>query len=607
MPCSLFVRGHAGRAAKLVALTLLASALFAATAWATAPPIRPNIMFVVLDDVGFSDLGAYGGEIQTPHIDAIARAGVRFTNFHTASTCESSRAMMHAGVDHHRAGAGTLQAIIADNQRGHPGYEGHLSDQAHSLGQLLRDGGYATYFTGKWNLGNGLERSPGAKGWDRYLALEQTGADNYEAKVYAPLNLEAIWWEDGKRFDPPRDFFSSQHYVDTMIRYIDEGTASRKPFFGLLAFQANHSPLQAPDADLQKYKDRYQAGWDRLRTERYQRQVRMGLVPAGLTLPQALRHRPWESLSRQDQQLYAAKMAAFAAMLDNADQHIGRLRAHLKKIGQLDNTVFIVMSDNGADPIELNRVNLPFRLWYQFNFALGRESAGRKGSYVHYGQDWAEVSNTPFAMFKGMAGEGGLRVPFVIQDPRHPAGRSTNQFAYMTDFMPTILELAGIPTPGESYRGRPLMRPTGTSMLPFLRGHAPYIHGPQEAIGFEATGSSAIFKGGYKLAYNNEVFGDARWHLYDMAQDPNESNDIAAQHPEIFKDLQAEYDRYLQANGVIQPAPGYAPLPQLLKNNWPVLMHQLAGVLAVVLGGLLGIFVLGFYALRRWRRPPVQH
>lgn len=226
----------------------------------------------------------------------------------------------------------------------------------HSLGQLLRGGGYATYYSGKWNIGDGLERSPGARGWDRYLALEQTGADNFEAKVYAPFNLEAVWWEDGRR------------------------------------------------------------------AERYARQVEMERVPDGLTLPRASPDREWARLSDDERRAETSKMAVFAAMLDNADQQIGRLREHLRSTGELDNTVFIVMSDNGADAYDLSQLNLAMRLWYRTNFALGIERMGGPGSYVHYGQDWAEVSNTPFALFKGTSGEGGMRVPFIVHFPGRVPG-----------------------------------------------------------------------------------------------------------------------------------------------------------------------------------------
>ena len=589
----------------LALLGAACTALAAPTSPAAPPDIaakgRPNIVFILIDDAGFSDFGAYGSEINTPNIDQIAKSGVRFTNFHTASTCESSRAMLHSGVDHHRAGAGTLKVVMADNQKGQPGYEGFLSNNVHSLGQLLKDGGYATYFAGKWNLGDGVELSPGARGWERYFSLEQTGADNYEAKVYAPFNMEAVWWEDGKRAQLPTDFFSNRNYVDKLIQFIDEGQGNQQPFFATLAFQAVHSPLQAPDVDINKYKDRYAAGWETIRSQRYQRQVEMGLMPAGLKLPQSALQRPWSSLSEKEQRLYAQKMAVFAGMLDNADQHIGRLREHLKKIGQLDNTVFIVMSDNGADAYELNRLNLPFRAWYAAHSALGIETLGQKGSYVHYGQDWAEVSNTPFASFKGTSFEGGMRVPFIVSYPdRIQPGSLTDQFAYATDFLPTVLDIAGIALPGDEYGGKKLMRPTGASMMPFLEGRAPAIHPASHAVGFEGTGAEALYKGDYKIS-RNDTFGDGQWHLYNLRQDPTESVDLASAQPELFKALRAEYEVYLQQNGVIKPPAGYDPLRQLLKNNWQVLVRQMAGVLTAAAVLLIVLLAGTIYGARRWR------
>ena len=588
----------------LALAALLVPSVQGATAGAKqAGQPRPNIVFVVIDDAGFSDLGAYGSEIQTPNIDDIARSGVRFTNFHTASTCESSRAMMHTGIDHHRAGAGTLRPIMADNQKGQPGYEGFLSPNAHSLGQLMRDGGYATYFAGKWNMGEGLERAPGAKGWDRYISLEQTGADNFEAKVYAPLNMEPVWWEDGKRAVLPADFYSTRHYVDRMISYIEDGKGSSKPFFALLAFQAVHSPLQAPEVDIDKYKERYVQGWDKLRSERYQRQVDMGLVPAGLKLSKAVSSKSWDSLSPEDQKLYAKKMSVFAAMLDSADQHIGRFRDYLKQTGQLDNTVFVVMSDNGADPVELNTLNLPFRLWYRVNYALGIETLGQKGSYAHYGQDWAEVSNTPFSSFKGTSAEGGMRVPFIVSYPqRVKPGGMTDQFAYVTDFLPTVLDIAGIPMPGDEYKGNKLIRPTGTSMLPYLEGTAPSIHAPDVTVGFEATGAGALFFGDYKVSRNVAPFSDGRWQLYNLKSDPTESRDLSAEKPELLNTMLAKFDDYMRQNGVIKPPPDYDPLGQLLKNNWSVLLRQMGGILAAAVLLLLLLIAGGWVGVRRWRR-----
>ncbi len=602
--------------AATLAIALSGGSVAGATGTVTAMPaaasepnakVRPNVVFVLLDDAGFSDFGSYGSEIQTPHIDQIAQSGVRFTNFHTASTCESTRAMLQSGVDHHRAGAGTLKVVIADNQRGQPGYEGYLSDKVHSLGQLMRDGGYATYYAGKWNLGDGAEHAPGARGYDRYIALEQTGADNFEAKVYAPLNMEAVWWEDGKRAQLPKDFFSTRHYVDRMIQYIEDGKSSNKPFFATLAFQAVHSPLQAPEVDINKYKDRYQAGWEKIRSERYQRQVDMGLVPAGLKLPEAAKSKPWASLSPDEQRLYARKMAVFAGMLDNADQHIGRFREYLKKIGQLDNTVFIVMSDNGGDPYELNNLNLPFKLWYKANFSLGVETAGQAGSYVHYGQDWAQVSNTPFANFKGTSNEGGMRVPFIVSYPhRIKGGQTTNQFAYVTDFVPTVLDMAGITLPGDDYHGKNLLRPVGSSMLPHLEGRSSSIHAANYSVGFEGTGADVLYKGDFKLVRNGEPFGDSQWHLYNYREDITESMDLSDSKPELVQSMLAEFETYMQQNGVIKPPADYKPLAQLLKNNWTVLVRQMAWVLVGAVVLLLALLAGAVYGLRRLRARRAQ-
>lgn len=579
-------------AAQLV-LGLLA-ALGPAGAQAAEPAQRPNIVFVLIDDAGFSDLGSYGSEIATPTLDAIAREGVRFTNFHTASTCEASRVMLHSGVDSHRAGAGTLQAVIADNQKGKPGYEGYLSDRAHSLGQLMRDGGYATYFAGKWNIGDGtLARTPGARGWDRYVGLEATGADNYEAKVYAPLNLEAVWYEDGQRAELPPDFYSSRHYVDKLIRFIDEGRAGAakdKPFFATLSLQAVHSPLQAPDAAIARYAGRYDAGWNAIRAERYQRQVQMGLMPPGLTMPVAPAARPWSALDAGERARYAKKMAVFAGMLTEADTQVGRLREHLQRIGEAERTVWIVMSDNGADAYDLSTLNLPFRLWYRVNYALGIEQMGARGSYVHYGQDWAAVSNTPLALFKGSSAEGGMRVPFIVAAPqRVKGGGTTNAFAFATDFLPTVLDLAGIALPGDEYRGRKLHRPTGLSLMPHLEGKAAAVHASDEAIGFESTGGQALFQGDWKLMFNarlvvdGAVLSDGVWHLYKLGDDPTESRDLAAAEPERVKAMTAELERFKQREGVVLPEPGYDAFRQLATNNWRVLLRQLGPVMGVAL------------------------
>lgn len=559
---------------------------------------RPNIVFILIDDAGYSDFGSYGGEISTPNIDSLARGGVRFTNFHTASTCEASRAMLYSGVDSHQAGAGTLRVVVADNQRNAPGYEGYLNERSHSVGQLMHDAGYATYFAGKWNLGEGVARSPGARGFDRYIGLEQTGADNFEAKVYAPLNRNAVWWEDGKPAVLPGNFFSTRHYFDKIIQFIDEGRKQRKPFFAVVATQAVHSPLQAPAEDIAKYLGRYDAGWEAVRAARYRRQVEMGLVPPGLTLPRQASTSLWSQADAGIRREYAKKMAVYAGMLDNADQHLGRLRAHLQSIGELDNTVFIVMSDNGADAYELNKLNLPFRLWYLANKKLGYDTLGDRGSYVHYGQNWAQVSNTPFSDFKGTSQEGGMRVPFIINWPGRIKPAIARQFAFATDFLPTVLDIAGIPLPGPIYDAKRLHQPQGASLLPLAEGRAETVHPDNQAIGFEGTGGFAVFKGDYKL--QGGVFGGAgHARLFNIVSDPTESHDLARAEPDRFSAMRQDLQRYFKANGVVPPPANYNPLWQVLVNNWPTLVRQVGVVLAPIGVGLILVLWLVARLIRR--------
>jgi arylsulfatase/uncharacterized sulfatase len=334
----------------------------------------------------------------------------------------------------------------------------------------------------------------------------------------------------------------------------------------------------------------------------------MGLAPGGLTLPRAAPEREWTLLSDEERRAEAKRMAVFAGMLDNADEQIGRLREHLRKTGDLDNTVFIVMSDNGADAYDLSRLNLPMKLWYRTHFSLDTDHMGGKGSYVHYGQDWAEVSNTPFALFKGTSAEGGMRVPLIVHFPgRVPAGGKSDAFAYVTDFLPTVLDIAGIPLPGNEYKGQALLRPTGKSLWPLAVGEAERVHDPEEAIGFEGSGGEAIFMGDYKLMRNGSPFGDGSWRLINLRDDPAESRDLSALEPERFRKMLAEVDAYHQRAGVVSPEAGYDPTRQLLINNWPVLVRQLWFVLLPVALLVLGVPILLLWWLRRRRRTSAGH
>ena len=583
---------------KSIAIAALAACV-AGAAW-SARPERPNIVLIVLDDVGMSDLGAFGGEIATPVLDQLAKKGVRFTNFHVAAACSPTRAMLYTGVDNHRAGVGTLENVIADNQKGKPGYEGFLNDRVVSIGHLLADAGYRTYFSGKWNLGETGDRSPATQGFQKSVALAQTGSDNFERKPYAPIHESSRWFEGTREIPLPKDFYSSRYYIDRMIGWLDADKADRKPFFSVVSLQANHYPHQAPKAYIDKYMGRYDKGWDQLRAERYARQVQMGVFPAGLTPRQSPNSRRWDDLKPRAQRDYAKRMAVYAGMLHSADDEIGRLHQHLQKTGELDNTLFIVMSDNGADPYRLDKL---FWFWYPFNYSVDYETLGEKGSFSAYGQDWAQASNTPLHLFKGNAHEGGVRTPMIVSWPaRFAGGRISDSFAHVKDIVPTLLQLAGATAPDGRYKGREVLKPDGASMLAHLDGQSATVHAPDRAVGYELAGNTALFKGDLKLVKDFAPFGDNDWHLYDIRRDPTESRDLREQQPEVFRAMQADLQQYLASNGVVPLGDDYRPIRALVKNNAGLLLRMLWPQLLTVLVALGLLAWGGWRIVKRLRR-----
>jgi arylsulfatase A-like enzyme len=337
-----------------------------------------------------------------------------------------------------------------------------------------------------------------------------------------------------------------------------------KPFFGYLSLQAQHYPLQAPEEFIKKYEGVYDVGWDEIRARRYARQVELGLIPAGLTLPPIAAAPAWDSLSKEDRRAYARRMEVYAGMLDNVDANLGRLMTYLEEIGEADNTVIVFMSDNGADNNEQEKA---FPEWYAANFDLSYERMGLPGSYVNYGPGWAGVSSTPLTLFKGSASEGGLRVPLIVSGPAGiKSGVNTDAFAFVTDITPTLLEIAGVEPPAGSYAGKEVYPVDGTSMLSFLRGEQAYIHGPGKVVIYEMAGSAAIFRDGYKLTRNNPPFGNRQWRLYRQVEDPAEVNELAQKEPEMVAELIAGYDQFSAEVNLIEVPDDYDVLVQLQKN-----------------------------------------
>ncbi len=554
---------EAQRAARL--LWSLCACAAAWSAQAQVGPARPNIVVLVADDWGFTDVGAYGGEIATPHIDTLARRGVRFSNFHVAASCSPTRAMLLTGVDNHRNGVGNLLEAMPRSHLGQPGYQGSLTRSVVTVASLLQDGGYRTYASGKWNVGSEPYNLPNRRGFDRSIVQGDTGSDNWDpAQRYLPHSARVNWFEDGQPARMPAQFYSSEYFVDRAIDYIDSGAGSGKPFFAYVAFQANHVPVQAPRALIDKYRGRYDAGWEALRRQRRDKAAELGLVPRGVPYTTMATSARWDRLGDKERRYQARQMEVYAAMAEAMDHHVGRLVAHLKAIGHYDNTVFLFLSDNGPEGSDYAQA----QPWLVTQYSQHIDRLGGPGGYGIAGPGWASASAAPLDTYKFYAGEGGLRVPLIIAGlPGMAQNRIAPGFTHVNDIVPTVLDIAGLTHPGTRYRDQPVEPLTGRSLLPVLTGQASAVHPPQAPIGYELSGSAALFKGRFKLVRNLPPVGDGDWHLFDLEADPGETQDLRAQQPEQFAAMQRDYAHYAAANGVLPMPVGYDPTWQVTINS----------------------------------------
>jgi arylsulfatase A-like enzyme len=519
---------------------------------ATTPLVakRPNFLLIVADDLGFSDLGAFGGEIDTPNLDALAKEGLRLTDFHSAATCSPTRAMLLSGVDHHLAGLGTMAERLLPEQQGKPGYEGFLNDSVVAFPELLRNSGYHTYMAGKWHLGLSEPLGPKARGFEKSFALLR-GSDDHVAQPWSTTidPSEPYYREDGQLTTVPADFYSSDFFASKLLSYLKAKPADGGPFFAYLAFTAPHWPLQAPAEVIAKYEQRYLAGYDAIREARLAKQKALGIIPADFqhAFPRNNLWPTWRRLSPARQAQEARRMAIYAAMVDVMDRNIGRVIQQLKDSGQYENTVIVFISDNGAEggyvgdrPSKIPRDNSLANL-------------GKASSFVSYGPNWAQVSATPFTLFKGFAYEGGTTVPTIIRYPASlAAGKVNTTPGHVTDIAPTLLQLAGVSYP-DKVDGRELPRLQGRSLLPLLTGQGA-DKGTQALNsfekGWELFGQKAYRQGDWKVVYSPAPFGNGRWQLYNVKHDRGEVIDLANHHPERAAALVAEYGEYVKRNGV---------------------------------------------------------
>ncbi|MGQ3100164.1 MAG: arylsulfatase [Sphingopyxis solisilvae] len=595
-------KGRFRRTAIIFSAALLA-ALPAQAQPQSAPPRHPNIVILLADDWGFTDVGAFGAEFATPNIDALAYAGTRFTNFHVAGSCSPTRAMLQTGVMNHRNGLGNMPETIPDEHRGQPGYDTVMNHRVVTIAQLLKVAGYRTYFTGKWHLGSDATRLPHARGYDRAYSLADAGADNFEQRPIEGLYDTAAWTENGKPATLPKDYYSSTFVVQKMIDYVEADRASGKPFFASINFLANHIPVQAPDSDIARYAALYKDGWTALRAARAKRAAALGIVPAGVPIVTMPTTADWQKLDADERAAAVRVMQAYAGMATAMDREVGRLVAHLKTTGDYENTIFVFLSDNGAEPTN-PFASLRNRLFLDMQYDLSTANIGRRGSFSAIGPGWASAAASPLSGYKFSATEGGLRVPLIVTWPGSDqvrAGAIRHGLAHVTDILPTLTELAGVAGHGGRWQGKAVEPVTGRSLVPMLSGATDSVHG-DTPLGYELSGNAALFRGDYKLVRNLPPTGDGQWRLFDLKTDPGETRDLSAAQPERYAAMLADYRAYAKANGVLDMPAGYTADEQINAYAWAQQGRKRAIKAGLWLGGGLLALALLIWSWRRRRR-----
>ena len=579
----------------------LINAASAAPIATVKPP--PNIVLLLADDLGFSDLASYGSEINTPNLSTLARQGVQFSNFHVAANCAPTRAMLMTGVNNHRAGVGNIIEMIPDEFLDSPAYQGTLSTNTVTVATLLRDAGYHTYMAGKWHLGHSPKLLPSARGYERTVALADSGADNWEQKPYLPIYEQANWFADGERFELPDDFYSSRFLVDKIIEFIDSNSDSKAPFFAYLPFQAVHIPVQAPQSFIDRYDGKYDEGWEVLRSRRHKAAQALGLVPENSAMEPMASTESWQNLEPKTKRYQAKRMAVYAAMVEAMDFHIGRLIQHLKDTGRYNNTIFIFASDNGSEgsgagvePVAMNNLMLSL-----MDYNDDYETLGLKGSYGTIGPNFASAAASPLGYYKFYVGEGGLRVPLIIAgEPLTLSAPNSiiDAFSYATDIVPTILQLTGTANPAGRYNGRAVEPIVGRSVVPLLQGRAQRIYGDDDAVGYELNGHRALFLGDHKIVYNRPPIGDGIWHLYNIAIDPGETEDLKEQQPQRFARMQSLYEQFVFEHGVLPVAEDFDPQQVMFAG---LVRDRFGGYLIALFCVVIALLAFGLYRKRRLR------
>ncbi len=516
---------------------------------------QPDILVVVLDDVGFSDFQPFGSEIKTPNINALAEQGKMFTHFHTSPLSAPARSQLMTGVDNHRNGLGNMPPSHFTNQYIQPGYEGYLNEKVMTIPEILSVGGYYTCMSGKWHLGEN-EHDPFNRGFNDSFALIGGGASHCSNAF--PLfdgDLPVTYYtQNGEVVEKlPEDFYSSKNYADKMISYI-ENRPSDKPFFGYLTFTAAHDPLQIPQEWADRCKGYYDEGYDAIRDARYERMIASGVIPA--TTPKnhsSSESKVWSALSDAERREQVRKMEIYAAMIEYADMSLGRVIDKLKSSGRYDNTIIFLMTDNGANPSESWMYPGNDKETIESMYDNSIENIGAPNSYVSLGQSWAEICNTPYSLFKHTTMEGGICTPLIVSGKGIESGAlDIRNMLHVTDILPTILECADCDRPTH-YRGVELYPLRGKSLATVLSGGEETLRGADDILCFEMIENKAVIKGEWKAVLLNPPYGDGKsWQLYNLREDIIEKVDLSKKEPQKMSELIADWEAYASSVGYIK-------------------------------------------------------
>jgi arylsulfatase A-like enzyme len=522
---------------QLLSFCLLGAPIFSASLFCQKAEQKPNIILIMADDMGYSDIGCFGSEIKTPNLDRLASQGVRFTQFYNASRSCPTRASLLTGLYQHQAGVGDMV-----NDLGFPSYQGYLNNKCVTLAEALKINGYNTYMSGKWHVGNRPETLPVMRGFDRYFGLID-GAGSYFQRIPYNNNKAPRWMLENNDFNPPdSSFYMTNAITDYALSFLKDQTGKKEPFFLYLAFTAPHWPLHALPEDIAKYRGKYMKGWEVLRKERYQKMLKLGIIDSSAKLsPKDEASPDWEGLSPGEKKMWDLRMAVYAAMIDRMDQNIGRIIEQSKQTGDLKKTLIIFLSDNGG--CHENTRN-------QKNFLKFTGETGTRNSFDSYEIPWANVSNTPFRMFKHWVHEGGIATSFIAYYPQEIKGGTINrQPGHIIDLMPTLLDFAGGKYP-DTFNGNKVQPMEGISLVPALKGKELKRGNP---LFWEHEGNRAMRSGDWKLvsAYDYTAKKFKAWELYDLKTDRSELSDLSSKYPEQTKQMIGQYDKWSEKVGVV--------------------------------------------------------